>query len=393
MKNKIFLFFVALWVCSCNELEHQNESLDYRILKKYEIDLSSRNQYIHSQLQFLDSCTIVALDRNFRKLDIISICDERFEKSILLQDDGSDKVYPVSSFFYHSVDSIFLFSLDALTVQLIDTSSHVSKEWRLQNLVFPDKVFEQVVGSNGIFYPFSLTQNGMFHLPFNFDQSKNCLIFNITPQSEFIDFKDRKTFYSSPLVGTYSLENSSFISFTGAWPEIYKADETPNNPFNNLAFDDKHNFLVNFYNSDKVFSSEKNDFYRISSNYFDERYTLFSIDSEADYTTEQELNAFHKDEGYVNLVFDPFKRLYYRIAKHSNDNLEKENSHRMEAEWSIIVFNENLEVLGEVLMPKKTYNFLQILPTKSGLLVSKENIYSPTNNEEKYEFDLIEITL
>ncbi|WMN07262.1 DUF4221 family protein [Marivirga arenosa] len=393
MKNKIIFLLVVLWTCSCNDQTHQNENLDYRILKKIEIELSSKNQYIHSQLQFLDSCTIIALDRNFRKLDIISICDERFEKSILLQDDGPDKVYPVSSFFYHSVDSIFLFSLDAVTFQLVDTSSHVLNEWRLQNLVFPDEVFANISGSNGYFDPFSLTQNGMFHLPFNFDESKNRLTVNILPQSEFMGFKDRKTYYSSPLIGIYSLENNSFMSFSGEWPDLYQADKTPNNPFNNFVFNDKQKFVINFYNSDKVFSSEKNDFYRISSNYFDERYTLFSIDAEADYTTEQELNAFHKDEGYVNLVFDPFKRLYYRIAKHSNDNLGKENSHRMEAEWSIIVFNENFVVLGEVLMPKKTYNYLQILPTNSGLLVSKENIYSPTNNEELYEFDLIEITL
>jgi hypothetical protein len=65
----------------------------------------------------------------------------------------------------------------------------------------------------------------------------------------------------------------------------------------------------------------------------------------------------------------------------------------MESAWSIIVFNEQFNILGEVLMPEKVYNYLQILPTSKGLLISKENPYSPTNKEEVYEFDLIEIDL
>ena len=90
------------------------------------------------------------------------------------------------------------------------------------------------------------------------------------------------------------------------------------------------------------------------------------------------------------MIYDQFEDKYYRIFKHSTHNQE-ENIHKMEAEWSLIAFTPGFEVLGEVKFPASNYNFLQILPTKEGILISKESTFSKHNNEEKYEFDLVTI--
>jgi hypothetical protein len=203
-----------------------------------------------------------------------------------------------------------------------------------------------------------------------------------------------KTVYNAPILARVNLNNGTFEKFQGSWPNNYLGDNAPYNPFIHLSLNrDSSNVFLTYFNSHLIFSTKDDRFFEIPSKYFDDRYTLFSINENADYTTEEELDAYHNDEGYVNLVHDSYNRLYYRIAKHANEKNENKSMHRMESAWSIIVFNEQFNILGEVLMPEKVYNYLQILPTSKGLLISKENPYSPTNKEEVYEFDLIEIDL
>ncbi|HET8861072.1 DUF4221 family protein [Marivirga sp.] len=387
------LWILCFCLLSCQEsVQNNNVKLDYEKISAVEIFLNGEDQYNHSQIQLKDSCFVIGLDRDFQKLDIFSYCDQSFNKTIAFSNDGPNRIFPITSFYYHSSDSIFLFSLDASVFQLIDQEANLINEWRLLENIFPRNVGEEIDGGTGYFYPFSLTQNGMFNIPFKYDSLAGQLVFNIVAQSSFSGFHDLKTFYSSPVLTKYSIKDDTFRDFEGHWPKIYQKSEAPNNPFNNFAFNiSKNEEIINFYNSNNVFSSINDKFYEIKSDFIDQSFTLFSITEGFDYTTEQELEAYHNDEGYVNLVYDTYRKLYYRIAKHANKNSGNENMHRMESAWSIVVFNEQYEILGEVLMPKTIYNYLHILPTPQGILISKENPYSPTNKEEVYEFDLIEI--
>jgi len=49
-------------------------------------------------------------------------------------------------------------------------------------------------------------------------------------------------------------------------------------------------------------------------------------------------------------------------------------------------------VKGEVLFPAKVYNYMNIIPTKTGLMISKENIYAKTYDENTLNFDIIKFT-
>jgi hypothetical protein len=387
---------ILIIICTaCTDKSSVNhKSLNFQVVKTLKIPLKNNNQYIHSQVQLIDSCTILGLDRNFHKLDVFSICENKFLRSIEFEKEGPNRIYPISSFYYHSNDSIFLYSSDASTFQLIDSEAYVLNEWRLFDSKYPKSISDSIIGGNGSSYPFSYTQNSIFHFPFLYDESRGNLIIQIMPVSELAGFGDRKTIFSAPILGRVNLNKGTFEHIRGRWPENYLEEKAPNNPFVHLSLShDSSNVLLTYFNSDVIFSTKDNKFFEIPSNYFDDRYTLFSINENADYATEEELDAYHNDEGYVNLVHDSYSGLYYRIAKHANEKNENKSMHRMESAWSIIVFNEQFKILGEVLMPEKVYNYLQILPTSNGLLISKENPYSPTNKEEVYEFDLVEIDL
>jgi len=394
LKNVLFLVLIIATVSCSKKKEVKHPSLDFRISQSIEIPLVKKNQYSHSQIQLIDSCTFIGLDRKFQKLDIFSICDSTFLKSVDFADDGPNWVYPVTSFQYINKDSIFLFSLDASAFQLIDTESKVLNEWRLHEENFFSDYDNTKFGGLNTFSPISYTENSLHLIPFQYNSLNSSLIFYVAPNSEFGGFKYRETAYNSVPIAFYDIHERAYNRFVGKWPKSYQKPKVPNNVF--LQFEKNtrvNDFVVNFSYSPKIFSTLNYKYYKIRSKFDTQDFKLYDLNKEEGYTTEEELSSYHHDEAYVNLVYDPYQNLYYRVFKKSNSENESIKSHFIEAEWSIIVFNEQFEVLGEVLMPKKVYNYLHMLPTPEGLLISKENPYSPSNKEEVYEFDLIEIDL
>lgn len=386
------LLLIPFILSSCSKFkENENPDLSYTILKSIEIPIVPNVQYEHSQIQIVDGNKFVGLDRNFSKLDFFSLQENKFLFSTQFESDGPNRIYPVGSFYYHNVDSIFLFSLDASSFQLINQEGEVMNSFRMIDNQYPSKLSTDIKGNDGQFFPFSITQNGEFYIPFLYNNTNKELIVNTVPNSYLEGFNDRKTFYSAPIISNFDLETLEFKQFLGRWPKKYDQKNAPNNPFNNFCLNNNSNdVLVNFYNSSKIFSVDEGEFFKVESNRAKEDVTFFDIENKKEYSTEEELYAFNNDEGYVNIIYDRYKNMYYRIFKHSTYQNEG-NVHKMEANWSLIVFTPKFKVLGEVEFPASVYNFLQILPTQEGLLISKENAWSKKNNEEKYEFDLVKI--
>jgi hypothetical protein len=130
---------------SCDWNDKDNTNLEYQILSNIEVPLKGKVQYNHSQIQLKDSCNFIGLDRDFQRLDIFSICDSTFKKSLIFSKDGPDKIFPISSFYYHSADSIFLFSLEALSFQLINEGAQLLDEWQLTDNLFPKEISSEII--------------------------------------------------------------------------------------------------------------------------------------------------------------------------------------------------------------------------------------------------------
>lgn len=79
---------------------------------------------------------------------------------------------------------------------------------------------------------------------------------------------------------------------------------------------------------------------------------------------------------YLQTVYDTYNNLYYRIVKHnSDDNNEFCN-------WSLMIFNDSFQIVDEIKFDPGQYSYESIIPTQSGLLISKRK--PNTNNTISY---------
>lgn len=388
----LLLLSTLLILLSCSKSEvKENPNLSYTILKSIEIPIAADVQYAHSQIQLVDEDKFVGLDQNFRKLDFFSLKENKFLYATEFKNEGPDQIYPVSSFFYHNKDSIFLFSLDASAFQIINQDGQVMKIIRMDENQYPSNISDNIVGSDKLFFPISITEMGMIHIPFYYCSDNKELIVNTIPNTELEGFNDRQSFYSAPITSNFDLQQLEFNKFSGRWPKIYDQKNTPNNPFNNFCFNKvNQDIIINFYNAADIYSLKGDKFFTVKSNNEKGDFTLFDIDSKRDYSVDEEMESFDHDEGYVNIIFDSYENLYYRIFKEGTHQ-KRDSTNKMEANWSLIAFNLNFEVVGEVEFPAAQYNFFQIVPTPEGLLISKESEWTKNNKENIYEFDLVKI--
>ena len=256
MKYRLILLTIFLFLGCTSTEEKANPTLTYTILKSIEIPIEADVQYAHSQIQLVNENEFIGLDQNFSKLDVFSLKDGRFIKSIHFEQDGPNRIYPVSSFYYHNKDSIFLFSLAASSFQLINDGAEVLSLFRMDDNKYPSEISDTIIGADNRFYPISITQNEEWNLPFVYNSEKGELIVNTLPETYLEGFNDRQSFYSAPIISNFDLSSLEFTKFSGRWPKaIYHKKMAPNNPFTDFSFNaDSQEILINFYNADKIYS-------------------------------------------------------------------------------------------------------------------------------------------
>lgn len=71
MKNQLLLTTLLFLACSNSE-EKENPTLNYTILKSFDIPIDEDMQYAHSQILLVDNGLFVGLDQNFSKLDFFN---------------------------------------------------------------------------------------------------------------------------------------------------------------------------------------------------------------------------------------------------------------------------------------------------------------------------------
>lgn len=98
---------------------------------------------------------------------------------------------------------------------------------------------------------------------------------------------------------------------------------------------------------------------------------------------------------YGNLIYDKYRRLYYRFAFPETELEDGEDHmeiiHNGRKLFSIMVLDEDLNVLGETIFPEYTYNPNLFFISKNGLYLSVSHFKRPDFDENMLRFQKIEL--
>ncbi|HPQ08744.1 MAG TPA: DUF4221 family protein [Bacteroidia bacterium] len=192
-----------------------------------------------------------------------------------------------------------------------------------------------------------------------------------------------KKFISEKREFCFDLKNKKEVIFNMNFEE-YPSDLSNHfkyvfNPFRIL--DDNNNLIYSFEHNDTIeifnLSSKTKNKRVIRSNYFIQN-SHFNFNDVQNF--EKVSQYLIENSRYYCLYYDKYKKLYYRIIRHKYPYKNKDKINLItDADWSIVVCDENFNVLYEVLFESGRYYFNKIIITKKGVLIKNQNdeeIYS-----------------
>ncbi|MEB2778120.1 DUF4221 family protein [Algoriphagus sp. D3-2-R+10] len=118
--------------------------------------------------------------------------------------------------------------------------------------------------------------------------------------------------------------------------------------------------------------------------------TLYDFGNEP-LTSEEQNLILAKNVKYVQLLYDEFRGLYYRIAtlpREISPGEYLDHTSVYKNDFSVIILNEEFKVLEEVKFPGGIHHPYLAFVGKKGLYISRANPYNPELSEDRISFDV-----
>lgn len=113
-------------------------------------------------------------------------------------------------------------------------------------------------------------------------------------------------------------------------------------------------------------------------------------DENKNYSFAQMLKRMCENPNYGNLIHDPYRNVYYRIAYPRTEIEPDENCVDIwqygRKKFSILILDENFQVVGETLLPENTYNSTLWFVRADGLYLSTGYFMNPDFQEDRLVF-------
>lgn len=125
----------------------------------------------------------------------------------------------------------------------------------------------------------------------------------------------------------------------------------------------------------------------VKSRYIDD---VVIPDENSNSSVKQMLKLMCESPNYGNLIYDKYRHVYYRVAYPKTEIELDENYMDIwqygRKEFSVIILDENFNIVGETLFPEYAYNSTLIFVKEDGLYISESNVMNPTFNENELVF-------
>ncbi|WP_288373688.1 DUF4221 family protein [uncultured Algoriphagus sp.] len=383
MKNIYLIAIIIFLSFSCQETKNKSH-LGYgkKVLKNissifFKIDSVSAYNYRFFDYGYVDSKeSLIILNENNFSIDFYDLEKGVVFKRIDLPKEGPYQLDRMQGLTFHNQDSVFLFSY-----MMLKNNAILSFDSGVYHVFRPklkqETVFDQILNHSSTNSMRTLVVDNELvfnHLSLRSPRSPSSF-FEEVPSSFFLDLETDSMSYSSTF-------DYPFSYLQKTWPESFI--------FHSKVRNDEGEILVSWPALDSiyVYDAQFNFLKRVPSK------SRFKSDLTLENTalTNQDVSRIVlTNTHYPLFIFDPYRELYYRFANIGGDfdpdNLVSSNS-VLANEFSVLVYDHNLEFLGEQKFPAKTYNQYMAFVGEKGLYLPRTNFYSSEINEDQVVFDV-----
>ncbi|MBN7810274.1 DUF4221 family protein [Algoriphagus sp. H41] len=375
--NPLFIFFALTLAFSCKQSETTTspswslEPSGERIVLP--IDVQTSNVSVGLQYVEADRPLLFNVNPNANSLQIFDLKDQKLEKEIRFEPEG-DQGVKLGYFHVQSLDSIFVFPEMSPFVILSDTSATIKKRLRIElpqgyPMIFP----------HNSYYVSSPAVVG------------NELFVKVRADGRVTDFTQEKLDTIALLVAV-DLETGASRLLPYGFPKDYLSEGLKQLEYS-LVYR-QGSVVASFMGDHRVFTTspgspdwETKD---AASGFLDASMPTIAKDVDGRGFNQY----FFAKSRYESLVYDPFRKVYYRFAF---PTVEVESDEQLMALRSapdafvVMVLDEELRVLTERRFDGSTYLPSNFFVGEKGLHLSINHPDNPGNMEDSLAFELIKL--
>lgn len=384
----ILAFFVlAVISISCGNKEKTNSKSVFKTELKetdkylsFELD-NSTSLVIKSMFTYLDKKgnEYLAFQNNMQaELLIYDIKKQSLHKKITFDREGPNSVGYISGFHISNFNEIYLNRQDRRELIVCDIDGK-----QLRTIPY-GQTSDGIRTTPGILLSFAYTpliiDNGNIYIT----QYPNPIhgMENIIEESAV-----------SAIIDTAKHE-THFLPFK--YPPIIKSSEYRKK--GNLDFSrefDGTNFIYSFTLDENIYITSK-DHQKIKKINAKSQYIKHVVANEHPGEINSSLKQFCTEASYGNIVYDKYRKVYYRIAY---PETQTDETKYLKDEWefgrkkfSIIILDKNFNIIGETLFPEYNYISTLMFVHPDGLYISDSHYKNPGFNENKLSFRLFKLS-
>lgn len=285
------------------------------------------------------------------------------------EENGCGTLNNYSGFYHHSPDSIFVYNYKLKNLYLIDSLSKIREKW-------------QTINPNLAKYPVDI--EALTPSPISY--VKGSILLSGSSSGQPGDATEE----NKPVSCIINLEDGA-LSYSVGYPNQYREAN-----FGGLYFNIIYH-TVDFHKDSPVYSfpidhniyKYNADFSTKEEVYAGSRYISKITSSPDNYLDlfldkNKRIEYYVKQPSYANIIYDKYRKVYYRIAKHPLHGWQPSDP-SFQKPFSIITINDAGNIISEtsVFMKPKQFNLGNMHVTPEGLIIQKY-----TENEDVIGFQL-----
>ena len=378
----LFYFYILIFSFSCSYQRETNNTMSIVATNEmltFQLDKNTQN-WIQSLFLFKDiggKEYLTFQNEGQNELLIYNLISQKMESKIIPSIDGNEGVGLFLGYYIHNLDSIFLTVTGIPEISIINKEAHVIDKLSYE-IATDSTLLKQIYSTSNIYQPLYIIDNKLYFVPgCNRWGKKN-------PMCAYIDLATRKT-HTLPL---------PYPKFPGA---DNKAKRAGVEEYLSRCYNGKE-FIYSFYFEEDIYIASL-DHKQIERKKIKSRY-IKNIKTPNDYNQGLDLQTGFREScersNYGNLLYDKYRDVYYRIAFPQTE-IEDEKINTMELMrygrkvFSIIILDNQFNIIGETLFPEYTYNSNLIFIREDGIYISNSHFMNPTFNDDVLSFHKFEL--